>query len=100
MRAQLSVERIKGRLHGLHEQPLRGARGIEHALELRLIDGGGVFAQYVETGLQRGHRVAGVTVLAGADIERVDPAGEQRVETRADFAAEFTGESRGRFRAA
>ena len=72
---------------------------VEHALELRLVDGGGFFAQHVQTGLQRGDRVVGVTVLDGGDIKRVDTAREQRVETRAYLAAEFCGKGHGGFRA-
>jgi hypothetical protein len=100
MRAQGAIERIKRRLHCLHEEALRAARGVEHAFELRSVHRRGLFAEHGQAGVQSGDRVMRVAVLHGRDVDDVDAAREQRLEARARAGAALLRERLGRRRAA
>jgi hypothetical protein len=79
--AEPLVEGEEGRLHGFHEEAVVGARGGEDLLELAHVDGGGLFAEDVFSGGERGDAEVGVGVGVGGDVDSVDAfGGEERIE--------------------
>jgi len=75
--AETLVEREEGRLHRFHEEAVIETGGVQHLVELALIEGGRFFAQNVLPCRQCLDAQAGVRIWMRGDVDGVEVRGDE-----------------------